>query len=103
MRREISFELIKDNLKHRLKLRPVPNTPKYQILIEGKLKYMGARFTLDECLDRLSFLERSGYQVKMASRKIKDRRLARFQTAAAQSHTQISRQSVPAGGTKQIP
>lgn len=84
MRREISFELIKDNLKHRLKLQPVPNTPKYQILIEGKLKYMGARFTLDECLDRLSFLERSGYQVKMASKDIKDRRLVRFLSARVQ-------------------
>jgi hypothetical protein len=67
MRREVCFELSKESIRHKLQLKPVPNTPKYQIFIDGNLKYMGAGFRLDECAERLSFFEKSGFVVKILS------------------------------------
>ncbi len=71
MRREIYYELSRDETIHRVEFKPIPKTPKYQIFIDNSLKYMGAGFRLDECMERLSFFERNGFSIRILAKKSK--------------------------------
>lgn len=71
MRRGIYYELSKNDTRHKVEFKPIPKTPKYQIFIDDALKYMGAGFRLDECMERLSFFEKSGFSVRIVSKRNK--------------------------------
>ncbi|MBI3949958.1 MAG: hypothetical protein HY314_05835 [Acidobacteria bacterium] len=67
-RKDIHLELIKNRTKRKVVFKPIFNCSKYNIFIDGKLRYFGIGLTLQEWIEKLEMFERSGITIRVLSR-----------------------------------